>query len=51
MLKLKVVNINQLLFHIDFFIFYALTWPDFWKMFKNTRKRHISLRKDEGRAF
>ena len=38
MLKLKGQNINQLLLHIDIFIFYALTWPDFEKCFKTTEK-------------
>ena len=39
--KIKGQNINQLLLYEDLFIFYALTWPDFWKMLKRQKKAHL----------
>ena len=39
MLKLKGQNINQLLLYVDFFIFYALTWPNFLTTAKGTFKK------------
>ena len=50
MLKLKGQSINTLLLNIDLFIFYAETWPDFFKCFKTTEKGPFKAI-DERRVF
>ena len=52
MLKLKGQNINQLLFYVDFFIFYVLynVAECFKNVLKRQKKAHLK-RKIEGRAF